>query len=44
MAGHMGVDTVTTRNHPLVASTPPTTSRLIKASLPGPNGRAPLRS
>ena len=38
MAGHMGVDRVTTRNHPLVKIDPQNNLLLIKGALPGPNG------
>lgn len=38
MAGHMGVDRVTTRNHPLVKVDPANGLLLIKGALPGPNG------
>ncbi len=38
MAGHMGVDQVTTRNHPLVKIDPENNILLIKGALPGPNG------
>src|SRR5687767_8615990 len=38
MAGHMGVDTVTTRNHPLVKLDRVNNLLLIKGALPGPNG------
>ena len=38
MAGHMGVDTVTTRNHPLVKIDAENNLLLIKGALPGPNG------
>jgi large subunit ribosomal protein L3 len=38
MAGHMGVDTVTTRNHPLVKIDAANNLLLIKGALPGPNG------
>jgi large subunit ribosomal protein L3 len=38
MAGHMGVDTVTTRNHPLVKFDRENNLLLIKGALPGPNG------
>jgi large subunit ribosomal protein L3 len=38
MAGHMGVDTVTTRNHPLVKLDRENNLLLIKGALPGPNG------
>ena len=38
MAGHMGVDTVTTRNHPLVKVDAANNLLLIKGALPGPNG------
>ena len=38
MAGHMGVDTVTTRNHPLVKLDRANNLLLIKGALPGPNG------
>src|SRR5438477_8341179 len=38
MAGHMGVDQVTTRNHPLVKIDPTNNLLLIKGALPGPNG------
>ena len=38
MAGHMGVDRVTTRNHPLVRVDPENNLLLIKGALPGPNG------
>ena len=38
MAGHMGVDTVTTRNHPLVKIDADNNLLLIKGALPGPNG------
>ena len=38
MAGHMGVDQVTTRNHPLVKIDAAQGLLLIKGALPGPNG------
>jgi large subunit ribosomal protein L3 len=38
MAGHMGVDQVTTRNHPLVRIDAANNVLLIKGALPGPNG------
>jgi large subunit ribosomal protein L3 len=38
MAGHMGVDQVTTRNHPLVKVDKDKNLLLIKGALPGPNG------
>ena len=38
MAGHMGVDRVTTRNHPLVRVDAANNILLIKGALPGPNG------
>jgi len=38
MAGHMGMDQVTTRNHPLVKIDPENNILLIKGALPGPNG------
>src|SRR5918998_2646958 len=38
MAGHMGVDRVTTRNHPLVKIDADNGLLLIKGALPGPNG------
>ena len=38
MAGHMGMDQVTTRNHPLVKIDPEHNLLLIKGALPGPNG------
>ena len=38
MAGHMGDDRVTTRNHPLVKIDPENNLLLIKGALPGPNG------
>jgi len=38
MAGHMGVDRVTTRNHPLVRIDAANNILLIKGALPGPNG------
>lgn len=38
MAGHMGVDRVTTRNHPLVKIDSANNLLLIKGSLPGANG------
>jgi len=38
MAGHMGVDQVTTRNHPLVRIDKENNLLLIKGALPGPNG------
>jgi len=38
MAGHMGMDTVTTRNHPLVKLDRDNNLLLIKGALPGPNG------
>lgn len=38
MAGHMGVDQVTTRNHPLVRIDAANNLLLIKGALPGPNG------
>ena len=44
MAGHMGVDQVTTRNHPLVKVDAENNLLLIKGALPGPNGGAPFRS
>jgi len=38
MAGHMGMDRVTTRNHPLVQVDVTKNLLLIKGALPGPNG------
>ncbi len=38
MAGHMGMDNVTTRNHPLVKIDAGNNLLLIKGALPGPNG------
>lgn len=38
MAGHMGMDQVTTRNHPLVKIDTENNLLLIKGCLPGPNG------
>lgn len=38
MAGHMGMDRVTTRNHPLVRIDKDNNLLLIKGALPGPNG------
>jgi large subunit ribosomal protein L3 len=38
MAGHMGMDQVTTRNHPLVKIDKNNNLLLIKGALPGPNG------
>jgi large subunit ribosomal protein L3 len=38
MAGHMGMDQVTTRNHPLDKIDPENNLLLIKGALPGPNG------
>ncbi len=38
MAGHMGMDTVTTRNHPLIKVDADRNLLLIKGALPGPNG------
>jgi large subunit ribosomal protein L3 len=38
MAGHMGSDRVTTRNHPLVKIDKEKNLLLIKGALPGPNG------
>jgi large subunit ribosomal protein L3 len=38
MAGHMGMDRVTTRNHPLVKIDKENNLLLIKGALPGPNG------
>jgi large subunit ribosomal protein L3 len=38
MAGHMGMDRVTTRNHPLVGVDAENNLLLIKGALPGPNG------
>jgi large subunit ribosomal protein L3 len=38
MAGHMGMDQVTTRNHPLVKIDSANNLLLIKGALPGPNG------
>jgi len=38
MAGHMGIDAVTTRNHSLVKIDPENNLLLIKGALPGPNG------
>jgi large subunit ribosomal protein L3 len=38
MGGHMGVDQVTTRNHPLVRIDAANNILLIKGALPGPNG------
>jgi large subunit ribosomal protein L3 len=38
MAGHLGMERVTTRNHPLVAIDTEKNLLLIKGALPGPNG------
>ncbi|HEY1685959.1 MAG TPA: 50S ribosomal protein L3 [Tepidisphaeraceae bacterium] len=38
MGGHMGMDQVTTRNHPLVKIDNENNLLLIKGALPGPNG------
>src|SRR2546423_2197285 len=38
MAGHMGMDQVTTRNHPLLKVGKDKNLLLIKGALPGPNG------
>jgi len=38
MAGHMGAEQVTTRNHPLVKVDAENNLLLIKGALPGPNG------
>ena len=38
MAGHMGMDQVTTQKHPLVKIDPDNNILLIKGALPGPNG------
>ncbi|MGA3067857.1 MAG: 50S ribosomal protein L3 [Tepidisphaeraceae bacterium] len=38
MSGHMGMDQVTTRNHPLVKIDAENNLLLIKGALPGPNG------
>jgi large subunit ribosomal protein L3 len=38
MAGHMGMDQVTTRNHPLVQVDAAKNLLLIKGALPGANG------
>jgi len=38
MAGHMGMDRVTVRNHPLVKIDAENNLLLIKGALPGPNG------
>jgi large subunit ribosomal protein L3 len=38
MAGHMGMDQVTVRNHPLVKIDKENNLLLIKGCLPGPNG------
>ena len=38
MAGHMGMDRVTTQNHSLVKIDPENNLLLIKGALPGPNG------
>jgi large subunit ribosomal protein L3 len=38
MAGHMGMDQVTVRNHPLVKIDAANNLLLIKGALPGPNG------
>ena len=38
MAGRMGMDRVTTRNHPLVSIDVQNNLLLIKGALPGPNG------
>jgi len=38
MAGHMGFEQVTTRNHPLVRIDAQNNLLLIKGALPGPNG------
>jgi large subunit ribosomal protein L3 len=38
MGGHMGMDQVTTRNHPLIKIDSENNLLLIKGALPGPNG------
>ena len=38
MAGHMGMDRVTTRNHPLIKIDAENNLLIIKGALPGPNG------
>jgi large subunit ribosomal protein L3 len=38
MAGHMGMDQVTVRNHPVIKVDPEQNLLLIKGALPGPNG------
>jgi len=38
MAGHMGDDRVTTRNHPLVRIDAENNLLLVKGALPGANG------
>jgi large subunit ribosomal protein L3 len=38
MGGHMGMDQITTRNHPLVKIDSENNLLLIKGALPGPNG------
>jgi large subunit ribosomal protein L3 len=38
MGGHMGMDNMTTRNHPLVSIDAANNLLLIKGALPGPNG------
>ena len=38
MAGHLGMETITTRNHPLVKIDKENNLLLIKGALPGPNG------
>jgi large subunit ribosomal protein L3 len=38
MAGHMGMEQVTTRNHPLIKIDAANNLLLIKGALPGPNG------
>lgn len=38
MAGHMGMDRVTTRNHPIVKIDAERNLLIIKGALPGPNG------
>jgi large subunit ribosomal protein L3 len=38
MAGHMGMDQVTTRNHPIIKIDAANNIMLIKGALPGPNG------
>ncbi len=43
MAGHMGVDRVTTRNHPLVKVDRENNLLLIKGALAGSERRAPVR-